>query len=147
MGNIIISSIVFWYNNYFLTFSTLQELTKERNLVITQSDFNKLERYCYKKNLQKSFLNKTDLISDLIIKKVEKKIKDTWLYLYIDSNKKVHDFYFNKNDDLDKIREFFNNSLASNGLPHKINSYMAEKEKIIKSKFDIIKNNRDIDFF
>ncbi|KTD66549.1 transposase [Legionella santicrucis] len=138
--------LLFWDKNYFLTFSNLQELAKERNLIISENDFHQLKHHFNKKNGQ-SFLNNQDLTSSLTIEKIKTSIKSTWLYLYIDSNKKVHDFYFSNNDDFDAVKEFFRNSLASNGLPHKINAHLAEKEKMIRNKFDIIKNTPDIDIF
>ncbi|WP_058533688.1 IS6 family transposase [Legionella saoudiensis] len=137
--------LLFWDRNYFLAFSVLQGLAKERNLIISENDFNQMkDRFNEKKE---TCLNRRDLTSNLNIQKTKSRIKGTWLYLYIDSNKKVHDFYFSKNDDLAGVNEFFKNSLAPNGLPHQINANLSEKIDMIRNKFDVIKNNPDVDIF
>ncbi|USQ15298.1 IS6 family transposase (plasmid) [Legionella lytica] len=138
--------LLFWNENYFLDFSDLQALAKERNLIISEEDFHQLQHY-FDEKIENNFLTRQALTCSLNIKKIKSRIKDAWLYVYVDSNEKVHDFYFSQNDDFDTAKEFFQNSLAANGLPHKINVLLKEKVKMIRNKFDIIKNNPDIDIF
>ena len=75
-----------WDENYFLAFSCLQELAKERNLIISEKDFHQLKHHFNGKN-GRNFLNNRDLTLSLNIIKIKKRIKGASLYLYIDSNK------------------------------------------------------------
>ncbi|MFJ1269275.1 hypothetical protein ACD661_11975 [Legionella lytica] len=137
--------LLFWDKNYFLDFSDLQELAKERNLILSEGDFNQLQNHFDK--VENNFLHRQALTSPLNISKIKSRVKGAWLYLYVDSNQRVHDFYFSKNDDFDSAQVFFQNSLAANGLPNKINFLLGEKVTRIRNKFDVIKNNPDIDIF
>lgn len=137
--------LLFWDKNYFLEFSDLEALAKERNLILSERDFNQFQNHFDK--VENNFLHRQALTANLTITKIKSRVKGAWLYLYVDSNQRVHDFYFSKHDDFDRAKEFFQNSLAANGLPSRINFLLGEKVTLIRNKFDVIKNNPDIDIF
>ncbi|STY28286.1 Uncharacterised protein [Legionella wadsworthii] len=134
-----------WYDQFFLNVPQLQELAKDRNLSLTQDDFYELKHLYYTKGWKKLSIKKEDLSAILQIKKIENKTKGQWLYLSVDPNEKVHDFYlgFHEAD----ASEFLKHSLASNGLPPKLNTFMAEKDKLIKTTLDTVRNSPDLDIY
>lgn len=85
--------IIFWSDRFFLNWQNLQELGKERHLLLKESDLERYRHYFYKKQFQKLQPSMEDLTAPLTIK-VHKKIKGTWLFLYTDAKGIVHDFYF-----------------------------------------------------
>ena len=134
----IIPLLYFWYKSYGLSYDNLQELIQERGLILTNSEIDKYLTYVFK--MKKYIPQEPVLKPNLIIKKIQYKIKNKFAYLLVDQTGMTYDFVL-INDREDKLaQQFFLYSLDLNGLPPKINTLIANR----LSKKEL---NQDIELF
>ena len=112
-----------WKLAYPLSYRNIEELMAERGATLDHSTVQKWVVY-YSPKLESEFrIRKKPIGKSWRMDETYIKVSAKWCYLYqaVDKEGKTIDFILSKLRDCPAALKFFNKSIASSGMPHKIN--------------------------
>ena len=118
----IVLQTVFWYLRYSLSYRDIEELMKERGVVL---DHATVQRWVVKYTplLEAEFRKKKRAVgTSWRMDETYIKVKGEWHYLYraVDKEGSTIDFLLTKNRDKPSAKRFLIKAIGSNGVPEKI---------------------------